>query len=179
MKKYLSILLLLLLSVAAHAQNSRDLLVSDISGGSVMRQMGRERVEVKKGQHILNQDVLIISDGVTMKLLEVKACKYYTVKGAFSGTIRNYIQRNQKSCIRSVTTKYMNFLVHQVFQAQDDKGKGQYEDAHATVFREGDSMLDSIADPVSPAESIPVIPTDSIPAAPCDSVPSVPASSAR
>ncbi|MBQ7572483.1 MAG: hypothetical protein IJT19_09645 [Bacteroidaceae bacterium] len=172
MIKYLSILLLLLLPVASSAQNSRDLLVSDISGGSVMRQMGRERVEVKKGQHILNQDVLIIGDGVTMKLLEVKACKYYTVKGAFSGTIRNYIQRNQETCIKNITSKYMNFLVHQVFQAQNDREKGQYEDAHATVFREGDSMLDSIAAPVSPADSIPVIHTDSIPVSIPDTVPS-------
>ncbi len=61
-------------SMMASAQSSRDLLISEIKG-SVQRQVGKEKVEMKKGEHILGQDILIVGEGTTMILLEPRYCK--------------------------------------------------------------------------------------------------------
>ena len=125
----------------ASAQSSRDLLISEIKG-SVQRQVGKEKVEMKKGEHILGQDILIVGEGTTMILLEPRYCNRYTVKGPYTGTIRNYIQRNEQSCMKNVTRKYMNYLISQALRGH--KHSNMPEDDHATVFRKGDTMFDSI-----------------------------------
>ena len=176
MKKLLSFILLLS-PLTMYPQVSRDLLISEIRGGNVMRQVGRERVEMTPSLHVMSQDILIISDGTIMILLEPKECKRYTVKGPYTGTMHNYIQHNEESCVKTVTAKYMNYLISQTLRTHK-KGNGRNEDDHATVFREGDGILDSITVSVKSIDSLyhtidslSVVKPDSVVVVPVDSIP--------
>ena len=176
MKKLLSFIFLLF-PLAMYPQVSRDLLISEIRGGNVMRQVGRERVEMTPSLHVMSQDILIISDGTIMILLEPKECKRYTVKGPYTGTMHNYIQHNEESCVKIVTAKYMNYLISQTLRTHK-KGNGRNEDDHATVFREGDGILDSITVSVKSIDSLyhtidslSVVKPDSVVVVPVDSIP--------
>lgn len=164
----------LIVPLIVSAQNSRDLLISEIKG-SVQRQSGKEKVEMKRGEHILAQDILIIGESTTMILLEPRYCNRYTIKGPYTGTLHNYIQRNEQSCMKNVTRKYMNYLISQALRGH--KRYNDPEDDHATVFRKGDSMFDSITVSMKSIDSLyhtidslSVLPLDTIVPSPIDSI---------
>ena len=131
--KHTLFLFLLMLACNLYAQDGKEnYIISEINGGSVLKLDGKNKIEVKEGDRISGLDKLLISEGATMILLEPKPCNRCTVKGSYTGTIPNYKQRNQNSCVMTITEKYMNYLLSQIGHKKHASGDNS---TTATVYR--------------------------------------------
>ena len=145
MKKLLFLISLINLSFiqpfanTACAQSSSTFVVSEVTG-SVHKQNGKQKQQLYPTLTIAGKDMLILGSGATLILLSPKDNIRYTLKGTYTGTLTNYVKRNQQNCAKSITSKYMNYLLARTFRNKENLG--QLEDDHATVFREGDDILD-------------------------------------
>lgn len=170
MKTTLSFLLLFFLSLPFYGQQKQaeTLVVSSISDAGGYLQKGKKRVDLKPGTTLSSSDIIALKPGATMVAVTPSAGLRYTFKGAYTGVIKNYIKQNEKSCVKVVTSKYMNYLLEQAFRGRRDES-GAQEDNEATVFRkvglDSDSVtmsLKSIDSLYTTIDSLSVLPTDSI-----------------
>ncbi len=136
------ILILLLTAPCLFAQEKVSYLVSDIEG-NVRFHDGKERVALQKGQTLSGDDVLTVSANASVTLLSPKEAKMYTVKGIYSGTLEKYVQRNEQSCVTTVTKQYMRYLLVQMLNNKKKRAE-QTEDGTATVFRSIDSIIHTL-----------------------------------
>lgn len=115
------------------AQDNKEFyVVSEITGGSVVKLAGKDKIEIKEGDQFSSSDKVLINEGTTMILLEPTPRIRCTVKGYYTGTIPNYKQRNQNTCVKTVTAKYMNYLLSQVGSKNNAK---RDESTGVTVYR--------------------------------------------
>lgn len=112
-----------------------------------MKLAGKDKIEIKEGDNFTSLDKLLISEGTTMVLLELPNFRC-TVKGYYTGTIPNYKQRNQNTCVMTITSKYMNYLLKQL--ETGSKNAKRDLSTSVTVYR-GSRRKKSIT---MPAESI-------------------------
>ncbi len=153
MKTYLLTFFSLFIALQCAAQDSKRLVVEKVQG-TVHYQAGKSRSLLKQGERLSNRDVLILPQNTSVILLAPKANKRYTLEGPYTGNTKNYVKKNERNCVMSVTSKYMNYLLRKAIQAHGND-KGATEDDHATVFRKGNDMLDD-------TDSIPTTETDSL-----------------
>ena len=158
----------LMLPTPLSAQKIGELVVSSHSGGRCLLQKGRKRTSIERGTKLSERDIIILDADAILVLVEPRADKRYSFKGAYTGDIRSYVRKNQLICVKTITKKYMNYLLSQAFGGSASTS-GQYEDSEATVFRhtdlEGDSVTMSLRTVDSLYQTI-----DSLSATPSDSV---------
>lgn len=150
-----SYILIFLLSMPIYGQQKRDinkeenskLVTSSIAGGQCFLQHGKRRLPVRPGTPLSHKDIVVLNAGTTLIAVEPKAVLRYTFKGPYIGTIRNYIQQTNNTCIKSITLKYVDYLLAQAFKGRKHNSRN-IEDDDATVFRkvgiENDSVIISL-----------------------------------
>lgn len=169
MKTYLTILLAFFLIMPAYAQKkSEPLVVTSITGGNSYRQKGKTKIEIKTGSKLTEKDIIIIDPGVTMIAVAPAQKLRYTFKGVYTGIIENYVKQNETSCVKSITAKYVNYLLAQAFHRGKDES-GATEDNEVTVFRKVGLGCDSVTLSLSAVDSL-YNTIDSLSAAPVDSL---------
>lgn len=170
MKNILHLLILLSFSMMSLAQNkpTEKLIVSSISDTGAYIQKGKKRIVITQGSTLSSNDIIALKPGMTMIAVIPSANLRYTFKGAYTGVIMNYIKQNEKSCVKTITTKYMSYLLQQAFRGRKDDS-GALEDNEATVFRkvglDGDSVtmsLKSVDSLYTAIDSLSVLPADTI-----------------
>ena len=128
-------------------EDQSTLVVSSISGGECFLQKGKKRLPVTSGTSLSSNDIIVMEAGSTMIAVEPAAVLRYTFKGAYTGTIRNYVKQNEQNCVKSISLKYVDYLLAQAFKKVKSNPANQ-EDNEATVFRkvgiENDSMTLSL-----------------------------------
>jgi len=151
MKNLLLLLLSFLIVVPLYGQQKKlttseeqsALVVSSISGGLCYIQKGKKRTPLTLGVSLCGNDILVLETGSTMIAVEPKAVLRYTFKGAYTGSVRNYIKKNEQNCVKSISLKYVDYLLSQAFKGRKNKS-GEHEDDEATVFRKAGLENDSI-----------------------------------
>ena len=171
MKTYLTILLAFFLLMPADTfsqRKSEPLVVTSLSGGTCYRPKGKSKIEIRVGSKLTEKDIIIIESGVTMIAVAPAQKLRYTFKGVYTGMIENYIKQNETSCVKSITAKYVNYLLAQAFhRGKDDSGAK--EDNEVTVFRKVGLENDSVTLSLSAVDSL-YNTIDSLSAAPVDSI---------
>lgn len=151
MKNILVIILTFLIVAPLYGQQKKTttpeeqsaLVVSSISGGLCYIQRGKKRMPLTPGVFLSGNDIVVLETGSTMIGVEPKAVLRYTFKGAYTGSVRNYIKKNEQNCVKSISLKYVDFLLSQAFKGEKTKS-GDHEDDEATVFRKAGLENDSI-----------------------------------
>lgn len=151
--KRLLFLLSLILTIQTFAQNRGELVISEIKGGTMQLQDGKERKELKVGNRIEGTSIILLDEKTTVVILEPQLLMRYTLKGAYTGSVRNYIQRNEKSSIWPIGKKYMNYLLSQALKGHHESKESE-ETSHATVFRKTDLLDDSVTISVQGMDSL-------------------------
>lgn len=153
--KIIPLLLSLFMIMPLYGQSKKDskqedqatLVVSSVNGGQCYLQKGKKRIPVSPGTSLSNNDILVMEAGAIMVAVEPIAVLRYTFKGAFTGVIRNYVKQNEKNCIKSISLKYVDYLLAQAFKGKKSNS-GAIEDNEVTVFRrvgiENDSVVLSL-----------------------------------
>jgi hypothetical protein len=140
--KQILLILSLLMAVPSFAQKKGELIVSEIKG-SMQMQQGKTRSDMKVGQRFEGNKIILLEENSMAIVLEPKEDKRYMLKGPWTGSVRNYIQRYENSCVKVIGKKYMIYLLSQALSGNHE-AKGREENSHATVFRKGDILDDSI-----------------------------------
>lgn len=170
MKNLFQLLLLLSFSLMSFAQNkpTEKYVISSISDNGAYIQQGKKRIAITQGSTLSGRDIIALKPGMTMIAILPSANLRYTIKGAYTGAFMNYIKQNKESCVKTITSKYMNYLLKQAFHGRKDDS-GALEDNEATVFRksglDNDSVtmsLKSVDSLYTTIDSLSVIRTDSI-----------------
>jgi len=161
MKLILVSLLSLFLLMPLHGQQKQSspseeqstLVVSSISGGQCFLQKGKKRIPITPGAFLYNNDIVVMDAGATMIAVEPTAVLRYTFKGAYTGAIRNYVKKNEQSCVKSISLKYVDYLLAQASRGSKSDS-GNKEDNEVTVFRKTGIENDSVVLPLKTVDSL-------------------------
>ncbi len=127
-------------SISTTKEEEKKLFVSEISGGPILLQQGKEKTTITEGQQISKKDIIIISEGGTMILLEPLNCDRYTLKGPYTGNINGYMKRNKQNSVRHISKTYFNFLFAQMLSPKESY-REKDETSSTSALRKSDSIL--------------------------------------
>lgn len=167
------LILLLSLPCIISAQECEVMFVSEITGGEVLLQSGKQKVGLKTGQQITGKDILHVSEGTTMILLDPKNSDHYTIKGSYVGDIAGYKKRNGMNCVKHISQTYFNYLYSCMLNPRDANLKRKTESGSTAALRKADDIFgnDEECDSLSIfPDSIAVLLPDSIITIPADTV---------
>lgn len=137
----------------ASPEEKVSMVISSISGENSFIQQGRKRIPIAPGSILSESTIVVLEPDVTMIAVEPTAGVRYTFKGAYAGSVRNYVKQNEQNCVKSISLKYVDYLLKLAAQGRNPNA-GTPEDNVATVFRKTGLEKDSTVTPATTEDSL-------------------------